>query len=358
MRRGVFGACRLQHPLATRPSPPPLELLLLHLGEPNDNMASTKKVETRYGASGKNPGMSHNIVIHAQRFSSPQGGRRVHFEEVSSAQPTETSPHTHTDAVPQDSPSVAMRVQALLCGVLIVIVAGAWFGRFMRSIRPTEEVSPAVKAYIDRTINRALRDPVGRRDFALHANGGRVIPDLTVVLSPGEQHAPGTILETAQLSIMDDSRIGQCWSFPGNAAQLGLRLSDLVHPTHVSIDHIPAEIAAHIDEAPRAMVLWGAIDGSLNESYLLNVTEGMETSVPGLRGRSQPSLTCEHTYVPLAFLEYDIRSSSHVQTFKVRQQVIDAGVYTGVIVLEILGNWGGSATCLYRVRIHGEPRVV
>ncbi|RPD53695.1 hypothetical protein L226DRAFT_456018, partial [Lentinus tigrinus ALCF2SS1-7] len=224
-----------------------------------------------------------------------------------------------------------------------------------------DEVSPSVKAYIDRAISRALRDPVGRVDFALHANGGRVIPDLTVAFPPAGQasHATGATLEDAQLAIMDDLRIGQCWSIPGQAAQLGLRLADLVHPTHVSIDHIPAEIAARIDEAPRAMVLWGTVDGSVNEAHLRNVTERPNpSSLPGLRGRSQPSLTCGHTYVPLAYFEYDIRSSSHVQTFKVQQQFIDAGVYTGVMVLEILGNWGGSSTCLYRVRIHGEPRIV
>ncbi|KAI0720090.1 hypothetical protein C8T65DRAFT_706084 [Cerioporus squamosus] len=227
-------------------------------------------------------------------------------------------------------------------------------------MRPADEVSPAIKAYIDRTVSRALRDPVGRRDFALHANGGRVIPDLTVTFAPEGQapHTSQASLSNAQLAITDDLRVGQCWSIPGSAAQLGLRLSDLMHPTHVSIDHIPAEIAAHIDEAPRAMVLWGAVDGSTNESHLLNITERTNaSSIPALRGRSQPSHTCDHTYVPLAWFEYDIRSPSHVQTFKIGQHIIDAGMYTGVMVLEILGNWGGSSTCLYRVRIHGEPRI-
>lgn len=256
----------------------------------------------------------------------------------------------------EESLASTTRVQAILCGILITILAGAWFGRFVRYTRPpSDEVAPAIKAYIDRAVYRALRDPVGRRDFALFGNGGRVVPDLTVILSPDGQisHGPEALLKRADYAITDDLRVGQCWSIPGSTAQLSLRLSELMHPTHVSIDHIPAEIAARIDEAPRTMILWAAVDGSVNK----NIAEYANYSIPGLRGRSQPPHTCGHTYIPLATFEYDIRAPSHVQTFMIGQHLIDAGVYTGVVVLEILGNWGGSSTCLYRIRVHGETLI-
>ncbi|RPD67869.1 hypothetical protein L226DRAFT_527592 [Lentinus tigrinus ALCF2SS1-7] len=143
-------------------------------------------------------------------------------------------------------------------------------------------LTSSVKAYIDRAITRVLRDPVGHRDFA------RTIPDLTCVVSDSGN---GTVEDvtfnsTAELAITDDLRIGQCWSVPRNRAQLGLRLSELMHPTHISIDHIPAEIAADIGQAPHTMILWGAVDSSTNEAHMGNITANF--TIPAFVSCSAP----------------------------------------------------------------------
>ena len=291
------------------------------------------------------------------------GRKRDRHTTAPSQRRVETSSQ-HTSERHSDSRAAAsgisIGVQGVLCGVLMAILFAAAFGRAVRFTRmdKSDEMSPAVKSYVDRTVYRALRDPVGRRDYALRANGGRVIPDLTWFISPDghatESVATDLAASSVELAITDDSRIGQCWLIPGSTAQLGLRLAELMHPTHVSVDHIPTEVAFDIGQAPRAMVLWGAVDGTQNESHLLNMTE---SSIPALHGRSQPLVTCDFTYVPLAYFEYDIRGQSQVQTFRVVEHLMAAGIYTGVVVLEILGNWGASSTCLYRVRVHGEPRV-
>ena len=229
-----------------------------------------------------------------------------------------------------------------------IVVFCAAFGR---SVRSNDEISPAVKAYIDRALSRASRDLVGRRDFALYADGGRIILELTHAWS-GTSSAPSAG-SNPTAAITDDIRVGNCWSIAGHAGQLGIRLTEMIHPRHVSIDHLPLEIAADIGRAPRTMILWGALDGDDNEGRFRDITHAFNVSLPGVLGRSAPEITYGYTFIPLLAFEYDIRASSHVQTFSLDQYVVDSDLYFGVVVLDILQNWGGESTCLYRVRIHG-----
>ncbi|KAI0328922.1 hypothetical protein GY45DRAFT_1218561, partial [Cubamyces sp. BRFM 1775] len=62
------------------------------------------------------------------------------------------------------------------------------------------------------------------------------------------------------IALVDDTHISCCWVFQGEDRQLRLKLSMLIYPTHVTIDHIPMEVAMDISTAPRQMVLWGAVD--------------------------------------------------------------------------------------------------
>lgn len=206
------------------------------------------------------------------------------------------------------------------------------------------------QAYIDHAIR--MHDPVERRDFVLQANGGRVLTELTVPAPAGntqkllEQHPP-------TMALVDDIRVGQCWPFAGEKGQLGLKLSELMHPTHVTIDHIPLEFAADAGQAPREMVLWGAVDSPINE-------ERLRASIPNATllasiNHSSPPVTHDFLYTPLASFEYNIHARSHVQTFSLDPYVERSGMDFGVMVLELLSNWGGDTTCLYRVRVHGKP---
>ncbi|PIL26903.1 hypothetical protein GSI_10041 [Ganoderma sinense ZZ0214-1] len=172
-------------------------------------------------------------------------------------------------------------------------------------------------------------------------------------MSPkGIQDLPSDSRPEAALS--DDIRIGSCWLVPGSAAQLGLRLSAMIHPTHVSIDHIPFEIAADIGRAPRLMHLWGGVDGDTNEARLDGLSHTSRIAIPQTRLRIGPKVTHGYKFVRLGSFEYDIRSSSHVQTFALEPSFTDSGMYFGVVVLEIASNWGANATCLYRLRVHGD----
>ncbi|KAI1785307.1 hypothetical protein LXA43DRAFT_844569, partial [Ganoderma leucocontextum] len=210
-----------------------------------------------------------------------------------------------------------------------------------------------VKAYIDQAVLRLSRDSVGLRDFALYANGGRVIRELTgvpqddVLVLPPMDNSPNA-------SLTDDMRVGNCWKFPEEAGQFGFRTSEMLYPTHVTIDHIPLEIAADIGQAPRSMALWAAIDGSRNTETLNAISASPHSRIPDHLGRTQPRFNENLTFILLTTFTYDIYSPNNVQTFPIEYVVVDARIFFGVFVLDILSNWGGDATCLYRVRIHGE----
>ena len=225
------------------------------------------------------------------------------------------------------------------------------FGRYVQSKQEPDEIPPAIKAYIDRAVHKVSRDLVGRRDFALLADGGRILPELTVSGNDESSRSNGTSPEAA---ITDSLRVGNCWTITGSVGQLGIRLPRMVALTHASIDHIPREIAADIGRAPRTMILWGSIDGEINKRRLRDAVQALDGPLPTIEGRSGPHTTCGHSFVPLAYFDYDIRAPAHVQTFALFQYIIDSQMSFGVVVLEVLRNWGAEDTCLYRLRLHGQ----
>ena len=180
-----------------------------------------------------------------------------------------------------------------------------------------------------------------------------MIPELTGVLRDGVLVLP-YIDNSPNLSLIDDTRIGSCWKFPQDAGQLGFRTSEMLFPTHVTIDHIPFEVALDIGQAPRSMALWGAVDGSRNIESLRDTLGDLSPSILSHIGRGAPPFAANLTFVILATFEYDIYSQGNAQTFPLLPLIVDSRMSFGVFVLDIFGNWGGDATCLYRIRVHGE----
>ena len=151
-----------------------------------------------------------------------------------------------------DTPSSRHIVLVALCTLSVVICSyllGRAVERSSVPSRPLDGVSPDVRAYVDEAVRHLSRDPVGRPDFTLYANGGRVIRDLTGILQDNTLVLP-SIGNTPNVSLTDDTRVGSCWKFPQETGQLGFRTSEMLFPTHVTVDHIPIEIAADIRQAP------------------------------------------------------------------------------------------------------------
>ena len=207
---------------------------------------------------------------------------------------------------------------------------------------------------MDQAIARGLQDPVGYPDFALYVHGGRIIGDLTRTIN-GARLVPHTSLQAPTLSILDDSRIGECWSISSNRAQLGIKLARNIFPTHITIDHIPKAIALNIGHAPRSLMVWASVDGPENRRLAENIRQARNITYPSSLNRTSPLQKLHLDFIPIATFEYDIHATSHIQTVPIAPPIVDSKMWFGVIVVEILSNWGVDETCLYHVHVHGHP---
>ncbi|KAL7284239.1 hypothetical protein ACG7TL_001521 [Trametes sanguinea] len=184
---------------------------------------------------------------------------------------------------------------------------------------PSPDIPSSVMEYVERVVHLALRDPVRMRDFALYADGARIVHSLTAshltksaIKHVGSAHSP-------EVALSDDNHIGRCWSSARKGGQLGIVLPELVRPTHVTIDHIPAEIAAMPGQAPRDMRLWGVIDGDVNHDIFQSLTKSATPSTMNYRG---PPVSGGYQFVQLATIEYDINALAQIQTFELERDVV------------------------------------
>lgn len=213
---------------------------------------------------------------------------------------------------------------------------------------PANQVPDYLASYIHKEIRSALKDSVGKRDFALAADGAKIAIKLTSAFESFDARLPDNILD-------EDLRSASCWSFPGDRGQVGIKVPELIFPTHVTIDHIPREIAADIRQAPRNIIVWGLLEGKGNEQRYMEALEAFQTSPLNAIGDAPPSpITSTSRFVPLVAFDYNIAADFHIQTFSVDTLIVTSGVYFGVFVVEIRSNWGAESTRLYRVRIHGS----
>ncbi|RPD70236.1 hypothetical protein L226DRAFT_470550 [Lentinus tigrinus ALCF2SS1-7] len=222
-------------------------------------------------------------------------------------------------------------------------------------------VPPELEAYVQRVVSAALRDPVGRREYALFQDGAAVIPQLThpPLRTSGLGSAPSVAEATApEAALSDDLRVGACWLIHGSSGQLGIGLHAFISPTHATIEHIPLEITADIGQAPRKMLLWGLVEGERNVALYHDIMARGERLHAAAPGRATPPRHGNQLFVTLASFDYNIFAPFHIQTFPISSAAVEEGLYFGVVVLEILDNWGGKDTCLYRVRVHGNKVVL
>ncbi|KAI0696213.1 hypothetical protein C8T65DRAFT_583626 [Cerioporus squamosus] len=231
---------------------------------------------------------------------------------------------------------------------------------------PADTIIPQLEAYVQHVVSAALRDTVGRRDFALFQDGAAVIPKLTYPPPPTRQPRASAPASAPALdgrgepeaALDEDLHVGSCWLISGTSGQLGVGLHAFVSPTHVTVDHTPLEIAADIGRAPRRMILWGLVEGEQNIALYRDLQARGERLHAAAPGREAPARDGNQLFVTLASFDYNVFAPSHVQTFPISSVAVEEGLYFGVVVLEILDNWGGESTCLYRLRVHGNRVVV
>ncbi|KAI1795834.1 hypothetical protein LXA43DRAFT_1090469 [Ganoderma leucocontextum] len=214
---------------------------------------------------------------------------------------------------------------------------------FPHSFRAASDVRASIA---DSFLARAL--PVGRHDYALSANGGKVFLPLT---TPHDDSLASVASLPIDSILTDDVRLDGSWFFPGSHFQVGVSFATTIYPTHFTIDHAFLPDAAGSSKAPRHIVVWGVVEGVSNKGRATRVVADLD--IGDVYNRTAPNLHQRENFLPLATIEYNIHGSSHVQTFPVYPHAVESNIDFGVIVLEVLDNWGGEVTHLYRVRVHG-----
>lgn len=236
-----------------------------------------------------------------------------------------------------------------------------------------------VQRLIDAALAKFTADHIARADFAQYSSGGRVIPSLT---SPThELQLPGRRVDGLSsmltyllpfpmrsgtqdthtlrgrmpvVALHHDTSPGMCWPFSGTHGQLGIQLVRRIRPTAVTIDHVPASLALDGQaSAPRDVEVWGVADSPADQEALARWR-----LTPAARAWSdEPSpVPPSPAHVFLGSFVYDA-AGAPIQTFPLSHDASTA-LPKGfrVVQVNVLSNYGmRDYTCLYRVRVHGDP---
>ncbi|NWI71351.1 SUN2 protein, partial [Todus mexicanus] len=187
-----------------------------------------------------------------------------------------------------------------------------------------------VHLIVGQALKRYSEDRVGMVDYALESAGASVINTRcsetyeirTALLSMFgiplwyQSQSPRVILQP-------DVNPGNCWAFRGSQGFAIVRLSDIIRPTAVTLEHIPKALSPQgtIPSAPKDFAVYGLKEEKEEEGFLLG------------------QFTYNHDGDP-------------IQTFYLERDGI--GTYQ-LVELRVLSNWGHPEyTCIYRFRVHGE----
>ncbi|XP_071060143.1 SUN domain-containing protein 1 [Pseudochaenichthys georgianus] len=204
------------------------------------------------------------------------------------------------------------------------------------SVQHTAAAEGLTKEQVALIVQNALRlysqDQTGQVDYALESGGGSILSTRC-----SETYETKTALmslfglplwyfsQSPRVVIQPDVYPGNCWAFKGSQGYLVIRLSLRILPTSFCVEHIPKALSptGNITSAPRNFTVFGLDDEYQEEGKLLG----------------------QYVY------EEDGES---LQTFPVMEQ--NDGAFQ-IIEVRVLSNWGHPEyTCMYRFRVHGEPR--
>lgn len=244
-----------------------------------------------------------------------------------------------------------------------------------------QDVTSLIRHIVDSSVYRLAKDVIARPDFALYSAGAQVVPGLTTQtyeIPPGgfltqvagffTGSGSGAIGRPPVTALHHEINPGHCWPFPGTHGQLGIKLAAPTFISDVTIDHVAKELATDRRAAPRYMELWGLVEGEDNleklrewrvkreEARMEAVLSDDSVAAVDIEPPVPASLKNWGEAVRVANFTYNIYAPDHIQTFPVSQEVQDFGIDFGVVALLIENNWGREDfTCLYRVRVHGQP---
>ncbi|XP_061158537.1 SUN domain-containing protein 1 isoform X2 [Syngnathus typhle] len=189
-----------------------------------------------------------------------------------------------------------------------------------------------VKLIAQNVLKLYSQDKTGLVDYALESGGGSILSTRC-----SETHETKTALmslfgvplwyfsQSPRVVIQPDMYPGNCWAFKGSQGYLVIRLSMRIRPTSFCLEHIPKALSptGNISSAPRNFTVFGLDDEYQEEGELLG----------------------HYTYQ---------EDGESLQIFPVKEPTEKT---FQVMEVQVMSNWGHpDYTCLYRFRVHGEPR--
>ncbi|XP_070778706.1 SUN domain-containing protein 1 [Enoplosus armatus] len=189
-----------------------------------------------------------------------------------------------------------------------------------------------VKLIVQNALRLYSQDRTGQVDYALESGGGSILSTRC-----SETYETKTALmslfglplwyfsQSPRVVIQPDVYPGNCWAFKGSQGYLVIRLSLTILPTSFCVEHIPKALSptGNITSAPQNFTVFGLDDEYQEEGKLLG----------------------HYIYQ---------EDGESLQTFPVMEKNDKA---FQIIEVRVLSNWGHPEyTCMYRFRVHGDPR--
>ncbi|XP_041714083.1 SUN domain-containing protein 1 isoform X4 [Coregonus clupeaformis] len=190
-----------------------------------------------------------------------------------------------------------------------------------------------VQLIVKNALKLYSQDRTGLVDYALESGGGSILSTRC-----SETYETKTALmslfglplwyfsQSPRVAIQPDIHPGNCWAFQGSHGYLVIRLSMRIVPSAFSLEHIPKALSptGTISSAPRQFTVYGLDDEYQEEGKLLG----------------------SYTYQD---------DEDALQTYPVTEENDQA---YQIIEVRVLSNWGHPEyTCLYRIRVHGQPSI-
>ncbi|KAI8068428.1 hypothetical protein BC940DRAFT_299058 [Gongronella butleri] len=193
-------------------------------------------------------------------------------------------------------------------------------------------------------------------DYALHSRGARIMDEWT---SPTHNLGKGMRMRAwywlaghlvdPTTAIRPATHVGHCWPMEGSNGAIGIRLAQPIAIESISIDH-PA--AAHLPSSPRDLEVWGvrkAKGNDMHNLYGYNNKKNDHALLNNLQNNPNMLFLGNISHDPkLAIQNHDIAPRYTLPN--PTKTAMDG------IVLRVINNHGhNDYTCLYRVRVHGNP---
>jgi hypothetical protein len=220
----------------------------------------------------------------------------------------------------------------------------------------------ALNSIVETALHRYATDTLAKPDYALYSSGARVNPHLTSATYHAHQHSFAKRLASfftggagttwghpPPMALFPDTNVGMCWAFPGTQGGLGIRLSERVLVTDVSVEHIHRDVSQNIGTAPKQWFLYALVSSADARAQIVEINAGLY--------EDGPVHNVPREYVLFGRGEYDVDAEDGrtIQTVPVPAAIRRLNIPVEQVLFVVGSNWGNQEyTCLYRVRVHGQ----